>query len=99
MLYRFLSLAFSDPGLARNRLHENNADFRGFCRKCVLPIKRRTYHCEICDVCVDGYDHHCIFIGKCVGGKNMGQFKEFLLIVFGTMIYGLIVSFQIKGKV
>ena len=62
-------------------------------------MKRRTYHCDICDVCVDGYDHHCVFVGKCIGRGNMGQFKEFLLIIFGTMIYGLIISFQLGGKV
>ena len=74
-LYRFLSLAFSDPGLARNRDNGGEQQNVNFCQTCVLPMRRRTFHCQICDVCVDGYDHHCIFVGKCIGRGNMGQFK------------------------
>ena len=37
-------------------------------------------HCiDGCDVCVEGYDHHCGVIGICVGDFN---FKYFLQMLF-----------------
>ncbi len=30
----------------------------------------RIKHCNLCNVCIYGYDHHCGVIGKCVGKKN-----------------------------
>lgn len=49
-------------------------------------------HCSICNVCIKEYDHHCVFIGKCIGKKNIGQFRDFLCMTFSTLIYGVIVS-------
>lgn len=28
-------------------------------------------HCFDCGVCIEGHDHHCPWMGKCVGRKNM----------------------------
>lgn len=47
-------------------------------------------HCKMCNTCIADFDHHCVFIGKCVGRKNYGRFKLFLLLIFGTLIYGFI---------
>lgn len=91
ILYRYMSLALSDPGLARLnpiKILENHR----FCHVCKIHVRKFTRHCEICDVCVEAFDHHCIFIGKCIGKNNMGQFKEFLCLIFCTLIYGLIIS-------
>ena len=52
----------------------------------------KTKHCSICKCCVLDLDHHCVFIGKCVGAGNMGRFKMFLFMIFGTLIYGLVSS-------
>ena len=34
-----------------------------FCEKCDLQIDRNRgmHHCYDCQVCVEGYDHHCMF--------------------------------------
>ena len=101
-VYRFLCLAFSDPGLARLRQAEQPCDAGArwrFCDICRVNMRKFTRHCDICDVCVEGYDHHCIFVGKCIGKGNMGQFKDFLLMAFGTMIYALILSVSIATEV
>lgn len=29
------------------------------------------YHCEDCLVCIEDYDHHCVFFSKCIGGGNL----------------------------
>ncbi len=49
-------------------------------------------------MCIDGLDHHCIWIGKCIGRKNIALFKVFLLVVFGTLAYGLVMSFGMTRK-
>lgn len=33
-----------------------------------------AYHCEDCDVCIEDYDHHCVFFSKCIGGGNLMYF-------------------------
>ena len=59
--------------------------------KIVRPI--RTVHCYTCDICISEYDHHCPWIGKCVGRDNLGQFKVFLFsvmmlfVAFGVSLY------------
>ena len=57
-----------------------------YCRKCRIVRGRGVYHCEDCDVCIEGYDHHCPWIGKCVGSGNIGSFYFFLVMIFGTLI-------------
>lgn len=48
---------------------------------------------------MEGYDHHCIFVGKCIGAGNMGQFKEFICLIFSILVYGLVLSIAIAGNV
>ena len=59
------------------------------------------YHCDDCDVCIDGHDHHCPWIDNCVGANNHGVFLCFIismeLFCLGTIvldIYFITGSFQ-----
>ena len=38
-----------------------------------------TFHCEICNVCVEDFDHHCPFATKCVGKGNKRYFNVFII--------------------
>jgi hypothetical protein len=44
-----------------------------------LKPSMSTGHCSDCDRCIVGKDHHCIFLGTCVGVRNRGHFVAFLL--------------------
>ena len=45
-----------------------------FCKVCLLDTPATTYHCDDCEVCIDDYDHHCVFFSKCIGGGNIYPF-------------------------
>ena len=41
----------------------------------------KTTHCLICQKCVDEFDHHCFWVGNCIGKNNYDLFFNFLIIV------------------
>ncbi len=36
-------------------------------------------HCKKCDNCVENFDHHCPWLGNCIGKNNYGYFLIFLV--------------------
>jgi hypothetical protein len=50
-----------------------------FCEYCSLEQPYRAKHCRECERCVRKYDHHCFWIGGCVGELNHRKFYLFLL--------------------
>ena len=61
----------------------------GFCRSCAwwekpgMPGRRcercgafqrlRAHHCAACERCVDTHDHHCLWLGTCIGARNQAM--------------------------
>ena len=37
------------------------------CPRCNVLTTPRSQHCNICEVCVEGWDHHCPWLNNCVG--------------------------------
>ena len=65
-----------------------------YCFKCKLVRPPRAHHCSICNACVMRMDHHCPWVGNCVGLHNHKYFLNFLfnammgcLVVSITMVY------------
>lgn len=54
-----------------------------FCDQCKIWINmdKNTAHCFDCNVCVEGYDHHCPWTGKCIGKNNLIYFYTFLVSI------------------
>lgn len=48
------------------------------CGFCSIMQPLRAKHCEECHHCVRRYDHHCPWIGNCVGERNHKFFLAFL---------------------
>lgn len=58
------------------------------CHKCgALRNDPFVHHCSRCDSCIENMDHHCTFLGQCVGRKNMKYFFQFCCYMFALLFY------------
>ena len=46
----------------------------------------RVHHCYDCDVCCYQLDHHCMWMGKCIGYNNLLSFKFSLGMILASFI-------------
>eukprot|EP00397_Hematodinium_sp_SG-2012_P030197 GEMP01031964.1.p1 GENE.GEMP01031964.1~~GEMP01031964.1.p1 ORF type:complete len:314 (+),score=49.96 GEMP01031964.1:31-972(+) len=53
-----------------------------FCDKCKMDQPLRTKHCHDCGWCIRTHDHHCPWLGNCVGENNRASFLWFLTFQF-----------------
>lgn len=60
-----------------------------FCSPCQKPKHPAAHHCRTCKACVMEMDHHCPFIGNCVGANNHGYFILFLMYTLVSCLYVL----------
>ena len=104
--YCFFKAWRSDPGIIRTsqevkyrtliQLAENDGfDPVLFCSSCLVRRPIRSKHCSVCDKCISRFDHHCPWVGNCIGEKNHHFFIGYLILlsvlsvstVWGCYIY------------
>ena len=61
------------------------------CSYCEVIKSETSFHCTICNKCVEHFDHHCPFINNCLGYRNH---KYFLSFIFLYTIFLMILLFE-----
>ena len=62
------------------------------CDTCYLIRPLRSTHCGVCDNCVIKFDHHCPWIGTCVGARNYPYFFIYLCLLNILQIFTAVAS-------
>lgn len=92
-LWSYFNSTTTDPGSIPENFEQaieelearegfNEGDYKdakvSMCKKCKVKRPPRTHHCSLCNRCVLRMDHHCPWIGNCIGYKNHRFFVQFL---------------------
>ena len=65
------------------------------CRICNIIKPLRAKHCFTCGRCVRRFDHHCPYLGQCVGERNHGVFYIMLVMHLSLAILCAAVLFPL----
>ena len=94
----FYCMTLVDPGYVplkkdflglMERLVDEELHLDYICINCENLRPENTMHCNYCNKCVQGFDHHCTFVNNCLGYKNHKYFLLFLLF-FTLYIFGML---------
>ena len=100
IFFLFLLLKYSNPGIMINEQYtdlldiaENEEDAENFCPYCLIKYKYKSKHCLICKKCIEEFDHHCFWVGNCVGKNNYSLFFIFLIYVNLNVLLNIYITF------
>ena len=104
----FLICFLINPGIPERNYYSKKfiKEYKGDlaqCKKCdkcniIIPKSLKVGHCIYCNICIKNYDHHCPWIGKCVGRYT--KFPFYLFLLFSLFyIFSSILTFVIYMRI
>ena len=112
-LFSLVKGGCTDPGIiprqmGNRNIHRKKREFNiisngsfvkfSYCYTCDIFKPPRTSHCAACDNCCQRFDHHCKWMGNCVGKRNYKYFfflvLSLIINAFIEIIYNLIIIVQ-----
>ena len=67
-----------------------------YCYTCVVYRPARSSHCGVCDACVEMIDHHCPWLGTCVGRRT---YLSFFLFINATSLFAVLASAMTTAEI
>ena len=71
----------------------NKINLRDYCIKCQIKMEKNSIHCYYCHKCIREFDHHCIWIKKCIGKNNKDDFIILLVLLLFNSSFNFILCF------
>ena len=97
-IYYFI-LFYSDPGYQDNsnshysnllEVLEDKKDVINYCPITFIILKDNSKFCLICRKYIQGFNHHCYWVGNCIGEKNFNKFLVFIVLCIVNIGYNLL---------
>ena len=104
-MYLFVYSSTKNPGLPLKEYgtiiyEEENKNAKNYrqCKDCKFWINtdEKTIHCRKCQICIEGYDHHCDCMNICIGKNNLKHFYFLILFSFILIVYSILVTLAFK---
>jgi len=102
-LISYILTATLNPGYPKHdeeTLFNKNKNKTGYCTVCKIwiSLEKKTQHCNFCNICIEGRDHHCPWTGKCIGRRNYIPFFIFVGSVMGFLTYCIYTVIQCRNE-
>lgn len=83
----YFLVVFKNPGIPPILTDKSQKELKNYRQcsicYCIVDLESQyiTYHCSICDICVENFNHHCPYATKCIANGNYLYFYFFIISV------------------
>jgi len=90
-IFIYTKMFISNPGFAKEIIIEKEEDKRKYlyCSICNKYVNKNSniVHCRKCGLCIEEFNHHCGWIGKCIAKNNLYEFYFLIFWIVVIILY------------